>query len=48
MVVKHAEPVKDQIIGIAVDQLNQMNEQAMNVQLSAQDIAIDVANDQMQ
>ena len=48
MVVKHAEPVKDQIIGIAVDQLNQMNEQAMNVQLSAQDIAFEVANDQMQ
>lgn len=48
MVLKHAEPVKDQVIGIAVDQLNQMNEQAMNVQLSAQDIAFEVANDQMQ
>ncbi|WP_421317213.1 hypothetical protein [Aeromonas sp. 700377] len=48
MVVKHAEPVKDQVTGIVVDQLNQMNQQAMNIQLSAQHIAFEVATEQMQ
>ena len=48
MVVKHAEPVKDQVTGIVVDQLNQMNQQAMNIQLDAQHIAFEVATEQMQ
>ncbi|PPA30537.1 hypothetical protein C3737_13135 [Aeromonas jandaei] len=48
MVVKHAEPVKDQVTGIVVDQLNQMNQQAMNIQLRAQHIAFEVATEQMQ
>lgn len=48
MVMKHAEPVKDQVTGIVVDQLNQMNQQAMNIQLSAQHIAFEVATEQMQ
>ena len=48
MVVKHAEPVKDQVTGMVVDQLNQMNQQAMNIQLDAQHIAFEVATEQMQ
>ncbi|MGL6005144.1 hypothetical protein [Aeromonas sobria] len=48
MVVKHAEPVNDQVTGIVVHQLNQMNQQAMNIQLSAQHIAFEVATEQMQ